>query len=264
MHRLNPSAALTRSAQLWFVTALFGHWLFATYIIFHYGGVAVSSGINAMGETRLHYKDNDTIGNFAVLAHVFVAIIIHGFGPLQFVPDLRRRFPKFHRWIGKAFLAAVSIASVSGLYFVFIRGTRDNWIGDATNVLDAALIFVFGFLALRAAVQRDFKTHRRWALRLFMAASAVWFVRLGVYGTRTITDLFGIGFKGIAQTVFDGAHIAKLLLPLGLLELYLWAQRRNDPKLRIAAAIAITVGTAATGVGIYAIAKARWLETIFG
>jgi hypothetical protein len=102
--------------------------------------------------------------------------------------------------------------------------------------------------------------HRRWALRLFLAVSAVWFFRVMLMFWIV---LWGrpVGFDG---TTFQGPFLdflsfAQYLLPLALLELYFRAQQATRPAQRIAMAGGLGVLTLATGAGIAVAAMALWL-----
>jgi tetratricopeptide (TPR) repeat protein len=129
-------------------------------------------------------------------------------------------------------------------------------------VLGAVLIIFCAVMALRFAIVRNFTAHRRWALRLFLVASASWFFRLGF--TLTLV-LFGpIGFD---STTFSGPLLtfwtfAQYLLPLGVLELYLWAQDRPGALGRMATAGVLFVLTLAMGAGIALVAMASWVPNV--
>jgi tetratricopeptide (TPR) repeat protein len=129
-------------------------------------------------------------------------------------------------------------------------------------VLGALLIVYCAAEALRFAIARNFVAHRRWALRLFLVASASWFIRLGL--TLTLV-LFGpVGFD---STTFSGPLLtfwtfAQYLLPLGTLELYLWAQDRPGTLRRMTTAAVLFVLTLAMGVGIAAVSMGSWVPRV--
>ena len=55
------------------------------------------------------------MGNTAVVMHVASAVIIMLAGAVQLVPQVRNRFPVFHRWNGRIYMLAgftISIAVV--------------------------------------------------------------------------------------------------------------------------------------------------------
>jgi hypothetical protein len=180
------------------------------------------------------------------------------------VPAIRKRSPAFHHWTGRAFLIAVVLTSTSGLYMNWGRGIGGGALDVASNTVVAGLVFAFAAVGLRHAMARRIDAHRRWALRLFLVASAVWFVRVGVYGSVFLAEQFEIDFGAISSQVFGVMHIAKLVVPLGLLELYFWAQRRAGSTGRIAVASVLAAATAAMGLGIYAVTSLRWLPRVLG
>ena len=72
-------------------------------------------------------------------------------------------------------------SALAGLYMMWFRGTVGDLSQHLGQSLDAVLIMLCAAMALRYALARDFKTHRRWALRLFMVVSASLFIRAGIF-----------------------------------------------------------------------------------
>ena len=255
---MNP---LKASATLWFIVAAAGQWLFAYYVVAVFGTRVVVDGLAGLSQFRLlhGYVAGDTLGNIASTVHILLATLIHGGGPLQLIPQIRNRAPTFHRWNGRAFLAAVIVSTLFGL---FLEWGRDAYLGLADiggNTIASLLIFVCAALALRHARARNFDVHRRWALRLFLVASAVWFIRLGSYGAQFLEHAFEIRF---APAYYQSLNAAKLIVPLGVLELYFRAQRRAGARERMAVAALIVVMALLTAVGIYGAATIKWLPAI--
>jgi tetratricopeptide (TPR) repeat protein len=159
-------------------------------------------------------------------------------------------------------LAAFTQA-ITGIYLtVWVR----RLIGDTTqhvvSVLGAVLIIFCAVMALRYAIARNFTIHRRWALRLFLVASASWFIRLGFAVTLVL-----LGPIGFDSTTFSGPlvtfwSIAQYLLPLGVLELYLWAQDRPGALRRMATAGVLFALTLAMGAGIALNAIGSWVPNV--
>jgi hypothetical protein len=257
---------LRASAALWFIAAAAGQWLFVYYVVGYYGVRFAADGLAGLSGTPLTggYIAGDTVGNIAVAAHVLLTIVIHGGGPLQLVPQIRRRVPAFHHWNGRAFLVAAIASSLSGLYMHWVRSTGQGWLDVAGNTVTSGLIFVFAGMALRHAMARNINVHRRWALRLFLAASAVWFMRVGWYGSQFLARVFDIEFRQISSQVFVFMNVAKVLIPLGVLELYFWAQSRAGANGRIAVAALVFVMAVLTAVGSYAVTTMRWLPALNG
>ena len=118
-------------------------------------------------------------------------------------------------------------------------------------------------MALRHAVARDFVRHRRWALRLFLVVSGVWFFRVGVM----LSGLIFGGPFGYDPSTFRGPMLttigfAQTLLPLGVLELYLYARDRAGSGARIAVAALLIVLSVATAAGIAGATRSMWLPRI--
>ena len=124
------------------------------------------------------------------------------------------------------------------------------------------LVVTFAAIALRHAIARDIRTHRRWALRLFMVASGVWFLRIGfrVWGFLT-------GGIGIDEETFSGPfviiwHYGQFLLPLAVLELYYRAQDSGDARARLAMAGGLVTITILSAIGIFLVATNSWLARL--
>jgi tetratricopeptide (TPR) repeat protein len=256
--------SLRAAARLWFVVALAGQFAFAFSIAAFYGLTALRGNFQAWNKILAHgYEAGATMGNAALAGHILFATVISIAGALQLIPGIRNRFPAFHRWNGRLFVLGAFTQATTGIYLT-LSGRR--LAGDATqhvvSVLGAVLIIFCAAAALRFAIAQDFTTHRRWALRLFLVASASWFVRLGF--TLTIL-LFGpIGFD---STTFSGPLLtfwtfAQYLLPLGALELYLRAQNHPGALRRMATAGVLFVLTLAMGAGIAAVTMGSWVPNV--
>lgn len=214
--------ALTASAAAWFAAAALGQWVFVYYIASFYGPSSLT-GDFAAWRRNTHlikgYIPGDTMGNLAFAAHALLAGYVAFGGGVQLVPAIRARVPSLHRWNGRVFLSAALALSVTGLYMVWARGASFNLLAAFAISLNAALIVLFGVLAWRAAVRRDFIAHRRWALRTYLVANGQWFIRIGVIA-------WVIANQGHAKIgpFFRFWQFGCYLVPLAVLELYLHAK----------------------------------------
>jgi hypothetical protein len=253
--------ALAISATTWFAVVLAGQMTFATYLAVFYGGNAVQGNFAAWNKVITNgHVAGATANNVTVSLHVLFAFLITLSGALQLLPWLRRRFPRVHRWNGRLYLLSAVVMSLGGLAMLWVRTKPGTAVRDIGISIDAVLIMWFAAMALRHAIARRFDLHRRWALRLFLAVSAVWFFRVMLMFWIV---LWGrpVGFDG---TTFQGPFLdflsfAQYLLPLALLELYFRAQQATRPAQRIAMAGGLGVLTLATGAGIAVAAMALWL-----
>jgi hypothetical protein len=119
------------------------------------------------------------------------------------------------------------------------------------------LVLTFGTMAWLTARRRDFAAHRRWALRTFVVASGVWFMRLGYFIWGVSTGGAGIGdsMDGPFDLVWA---FATHLLPLAVLELYFRAER-GPPLARHAMAIGLWAAAALILAGGLATWMGMWM-----
>ncbi|MDP9191584.1 MAG: DUF2306 domain-containing protein [Acidobacteriota bacterium] len=253
--------ALKMAARFWFVVAVAGQWFFVAYVIAFYGGAAVRGDLAAWNKVLPNgYTPGNLMANLAVAVHLLLAVIIMVGGPLQFIPRIRQRAPRFHRWSGRIYIPAVILTSIAGLYMVWSRARPAHLVQHLGISLDAILIVTFSILALRYAMARDIRTHRRWALRLFMVVNAGWFFRIGLMEWVFLNR----GPIGFDPNTFTGPFLnflsfADYLLPLAILEIYLRTKERAGPIARFAVAATLVVLTIGMGVGIFAAAMGMWL-----
>lgn len=253
-----------RTVTLWFTLAAIGHWLFLSYIIAVFFPPIAEHGLSGLQGLHLPsgFVEGDTLGNVASVAHVILAAIIIGGGPLQLIPAIRARLPAFHRMLGRAYLVAAVSGAASGLYMTWTRSP----IGDLINKIgisgDAVLILVFAAIAVRYAIGRDIATHRRWALRLFMVASGVWFFRVGLMGWTVLTGGVGIDWETFTGPFLYVLGFAQYLLPLAMLEWYFVCQRAASDGQRVAFSVTLLGLTAFMIVGIFAATTGMWLPSM--
>lgn len=250
--------ALEWSGRAWLGVAAIGQLVFVVYIAVVYGRAAMAGTPDAWNQVMPRGNvPGDTLGNFAVAMHVLLAALITLGGLVQLVPQLRKRAPALHRWNGRIYVLTSFLISIGGLYMVWVRGSVTGGVAISLNAL---LIMFCAAMALRHARARRLAVHRRWALRLFMVVSGVWFIRIGVMGWVFANG----GPVGFDPETFSGPFItfwsyASYLLPLAVLELYLRAQDGGGASARLAMAGTVFALALATGFGIFAATLAIWL-----
>ncbi|HEX6833275.1 MAG TPA: DUF2306 domain-containing protein, partial [Rudaea sp.] len=198
-----------------------------------------------------------------VFVHLLGALVVLVSGAVQLLPLVRRRWPRVHRWNGRAYLAAAVTASMAGLYMVWITGSVGDLAQHLAITLNALLIFACAALALHAARARRFDVHRRWALRLFLVASGVWFFRIGLM----LWIIVNRGPAGFDQETFSGPALTLLafgqfVLPLAVAEIYFRAARQRGAVVKYAATMILAIGGVVTIAGIGAAAMILWLPRL--
>ncbi|HEY9101762.1 DUF2306 domain-containing protein [Chitinimonas sp.] len=254
------------SAWLWFVAVVVGQLFFVSYLLAFYGRHALAGQLTAWNKVVPHaYRPGDLVGNTAMAVHVTLAALVIAGGLLQLLPWLRQRLPAVHRWNGRLYMVGALLAAGAGLYMVWFRGAVGDLSQHLGLSLNALLIFAFVALAWKAASQRHLDAHRRWALRLFMVVSGVWFFRVGLM----FWIMLNHGPAGFDPDSFTGPFLtilvfADYLLPLLVLELYFLAQRRASTWLRLGTAGLLTGLSLAMAGGAAVAAVGMWLPRMAG
>jgi hypothetical protein len=225
--------ALGLAANFVFGMTLIGQLLFFAFILAFYYPATLSGQFENWNSKPLitGYEAGDFDGNLMFGAHVLLAALITGSGLIQMIPAIRNRWPAAHRWNGRIYLLTAMLLAFGGLWLVWVRGTYMNLAGAIGISLDALLILGCGMMAARHARARNFAIHRRWALRTFVVASAVWYMRVGYVAWGIASGGAGIGDR--MNGPFDYfIAFANSLLPLAVLEIYLWAQDHGRSQIR--------------------------------
>lgn len=254
-----PARALSLSATAWFIAATLGQWAFVAFILAFHVPPTVRGDFLALND-KPHitgWVPGDLAGNLHLLGHVFVAAIVTFAGVLQVIPALRRRWPAVHRWNGRVFMSTALIATLTGFYLTWVRGSTLGPGSTASISLNGLLILVFVALAWRSALARDFATHRRHALRAWLLVNGVWFLRIGIVMAGLALAPLGIEMRYDGM-VFIGVSFASWLLPLAVLELYLRAGDSGRARFQYAVASLLLILALATLAGSLAAAAFMW------
>ncbi|HEY0178806.1 MAG TPA: DUF2306 domain-containing protein [Dokdonella sp.] len=256
--------ALRATAALWLAIAVGGQLLFAGYVAGFYGRAAVQRRPEALNTVMPHgYVAGASFTNAVVVLHLAFAVAIVLAGAMQLTPALRRRRPELHRWIGRGYLVAAAVMSIGGLIMVWVRGAVGDLSQHVAISVNALLILAFAAIAWRHARARRLDAHRRWALRLFLTVSGVWFFRIGLM----FWVLVNGGPAGFDERTFTGPALSILgitqyVLPLAVLELYFRAQARGSARSQLAVAALIGLLTPPTLIGIGAAVMFMWLPRL--
>lgn len=254
--------ALKVATRFWFGVTVLGQLLFAFTIVSFYVLTAMRGDYHKWNFTN-GFVPGLSMGNTAVIMHLASAAVIMLSGAVQLVPQIRTRFPGFHRWNGRIYMLTALTLSVAGMYMIWIRGSVGGLTPHLGSTVDAVLIWLCGAMALRYALARDFRTHRRWALRFFLVVSASWFFRLGFFMWLAIFRR-PVGFD---PTTFTGPFLTFMvfgqsLLPLAILEIYLRALDRPGTLRRMATAIMLFVVTLGMVAGVLGVTMAIWAPQV--
>ena len=257
--------ALKAAVRFWFGVTVIGQLLFAFAVASFYGMAALRGhSAEAWSKHFTHgYVPGDTVGNLAIATHLLSAVIVILAGMVQLIPRIRERAPSFHRWNGRLYIVTAFTVSLAGLYMTWIRGSVGDLSQHLGSSLMAVLIMICAVMALRYALAWNFKTHRRWALRLYLVVSASLFIRAVFF----LSLFLNHGPFGFDPATFSGPFLtfmtfAQYLAPLAVLEMYFRTEDRGGASGRFAMAAGLFVLTAGLGVGIFAVTMGIWLPQV--
>lgn len=262
--RVVAQRLLSASAIAWFVPACVGQWIFTGYIVLKYVAPALRGDVSGWNDVMVNgLIRGDLAGNIALGVHLFIAFAITAGGTLQLIPAVRRGAPSFHRWNGRAYVVIALITSLAALYMTWTRHQLGGVVSAVGISLDAVLIIFFSGMTFVSARSRRFGVHHDWALRTFVAVSAVWYMRVS-YG------FLILAFQG--QPPGSTEHLNgpldyaigfwSYLLPLAVLELYLRAKQGSAASVKMGVALIVFVGALITAVGVAGATMIMWLPRI--
>lgn len=164
------------------------------------------------------YQNNPGI----TLLHLVTGAAFLVLACLQFLRPIRVRWPAFHRWNGRAILAMVMLAAISGFFFTL----TDPYGG----LLEASAVLTFGSFFLYAAARgwiairrRQVAIHREWMIRMFAVALGIAVMRLGLVA---VTFAAGWGIEAMTPTSFGITFWVGWLVTLGAAEAWIRVSRQ--------------------------------------
>jgi uncharacterized membrane protein len=179
------------SLNLWRMLAFFaiaiGVYPFFYLVIDMTGGLLSTKG-NLL--TQTHW-------NIAFYAHILGGAIALLTGWMQFWTTFRKRYPAFHKFLGKVYLIAVlGLSSPAGFYLAWFA-TGGLWAGLGFGIL-AILWFYSTFSAYSAIRQGQVEAHKNWMIRSYAFTFAAVTLRLWL---PLLINLFGMHNFMISYTI---------------------------------------------------------------
>lgn len=259
-----PGRSLEWAGRAWLIAALAGQALFACYVAGFYGAAALRGEPERW--TRVLSRGwlaGDPFGNAVLAAHLLFTVVIVFGAALQLSPALRRVAPAVHRWNGRLYLLASVVLAAGGVFMLVTRGTVGGPGQHAGVAANALVILVCAVMAGRHARARRLALHRRWALRLFVTVSGVWFFRVMLMAWVVLNQ----GPVGFDPRTFTGPVLvalswAQFLLPLAVLEAWLRVHAGGSSAARRAMVALLGVLTLLMLVGIATATLFMWLPRL--
>ncbi|HEX4544183.1 MAG TPA: DUF2306 domain-containing protein [Candidatus Acidoferrum sp.] len=134
------------------------------------------------------------------LVHIIPGFLFMLLGPLQFVKNIRSRYPTLHRWSGRVLVVSGLIIGFTAIWMSLTMSI--GGVNQAAATLLFAVLFLFSlvkaFLHIR---RREIPQHREWMLRAYAIGLAVATIRpiIGIFfATSRLTHLTPHDFFGTA------------------------------------------------------------------
>jgi len=132
----------------------------------------------------------------AIVAHVVGGVLALLLGPIQFVPAIRRRWPRIHRWIGRGYLGGIALGGVAGLWMAQLAyGGPVAQLGFTGLALAWLTASATALLRIRAG---DVAGHRAWMIRSFALTFAAVTLRLWLPLLAVVGVAFEPGYAAVA------------------------------------------------------------------
>lgn len=153
------------------------HWLVPAGLLL-IGSIAVISGIirlTALGDALTtgiipdapegleHYVEFPLIS----LLHLIPGMLFLLLGPLQFTPVLRHRWPRLHRWSGRAVVVCGMLTGIGAIIMAFVFPVIVNQLSTVANITMGSALIGALIIALRAILRGDVPCHRAWMIRAY-------------------------------------------------------------------------------------------------
>jgi len=261
---LTAAGALRAAAAFWFTVAFVGQMVFASSTALFYSMTALRGDTVTWNKHLVHgYAAGDTIGNTALIIHLAAAVLVTFSGAIQFVPAVRRHAPVLHRWNGRIYIFTAFSLAAAGVYLLISRGNATTPLQKFGTLTMAVLVMLCAAMAWRYALKRDFATHRQWAWRLYLLMSSALFIRSGI----SLAAMIAAGTGTFDVTLLKGSFLTlmtygQFVVPLTVLELYFWTQRRGGRAVRLAMAAGLVAIALTTGAGVAAASVAFFVPSI--
>ena len=178
-HHAFATKALQWIIKCWFILFFAGQVIFASYIFLLYWRPALFGNLERWNTVVPHlYIKGANLRNTVFGLHVLIAALVSLAGPLQLTPALRRYLPRFHRICGRFYVFFAFAIGIDGLLLIWRKGATGGTIDHFIISINAIIILMCAYYTLRYAVKRELTIHKRWAIRLVLGMSGVWFFRV--------------------------------------------------------------------------------------
>jgi len=113
----------------------------------------------------------------AFYIHITGGLIALAVGPFQFLEKFRIKRPKFHKTLGKIYVAAILLIGAPSGFFMAFFANGGPW-ADLGFICMAFMWVLTTWLGLKAILRKDVTTHVQWMIRSYAMCFAAVTLRL--------------------------------------------------------------------------------------
>jgi uncharacterized membrane protein len=171
--------------------------------IINYAGWAIVLSASAyfIFNNVFHYfiygKGQYTVGGFWpqhapwLLVHIVGGLTALTLGPFQFIPAIRKNYPKTHRTMGKVYLLAITVAACASIEMSIVKITvNEKAVIYGIGLFMLALVWLLtSSMAYWSVRSKNYVQHREWMVRSYVVTCAFTTFRLI---DKQLTERFGL------------------------------------------------------------------------
>ncbi len=146
--------------------------------LFAWGFLFIFAGKFILNDALPYFGlDKEVYGRFwgmkwPLVGHISGGLIALTLGPLQFWQAFRDRYLKVHRWMGKLYLTAILIGTISSTSLAWTTGLAIHWTWAFSLQMLAFAWFCTAAMAFISIKRRRIQQHKEWMIRSYVVTFA--------------------------------------------------------------------------------------------
>ncbi|OJJ21736.1 hypothetical protein BKI52_14640 [marine bacterium AO1-C] len=193
-----------RSSNYLLKIARYAGWVIVIFLCI----LGALAAINQIPPNPKSYSPEFAKHPITTLMHVVPGLLFMVLGPIQFMPKIRRKFPKFHRLSGYIF--ALSCVPIGISAIVITNWFPTGGVGEQISMTFFALVFLYyAYRGVQHIRQRQILQHQACMIRVFAIGLAVAVFRVVMAVTYLGLDLNALQYLDLKLT---GSFVATWLV----------------------------------------------------
>ncbi|MEM8889272.1 MAG: DUF2306 domain-containing protein [Bacteroidota bacterium] len=102
---------------------------------------------------------------FPIVVHIIVGILFNLLAPFQFAPAVLKKWPRYHKWMGRVLVVSALGVAVTGMWMNENFPVFGGFLKYSGVHLSAIGLILSLALAIRFILRRDVRRHKIWMMR---------------------------------------------------------------------------------------------------